>query len=112
MKLLAPWSLVVRSSLAVSIASCHHPNQLLFGFGEIVINHNTYGVTNHLSFLRNDIEVLRSTKKNAPVSDNIIASKLTPHKATRAALSETGSHVNDLNICQGPTSEFALISFL
>ena len=66
--LLAPWSLTIRTPLAVSIASCRHPIQLLSDLGEEVICREiTYGLPNRLYFSReNGAQVLRLPKTLRP----------------------------------------------
>ena len=102
----------IRSSLAVSKASCRHPIQMLSGFEEEAICCNNIRRTNYLAFFENDVKVLRSTK-NAPASSTIAVSKRPPpNKTTRAGLLEMCGRAVDLNIPQDQTPELALISLL
>ena len=58
-----------------------------------VINHNTYGLTNRLFSLGNDVQLLRVPKSLQPLLP-LQRPKASIHYATRATLPETGSRVD------------------
>ena len=120
----APWSSLPSSFLlhgvtwhsfipAVSIASyrltlmapSNQPN-----FGEIAINRNTYGITNRLSSLENDVPKSSDYQKRSSLGYHRSIQTKPLHKATRATFSETGRHVDDFYNRQDQTP--ALILFL
>ena len=105
--------LVVHLFLEGSTASFRHPIQLfLSGFGGIAIYHNNVRRTKSLApFLENGVEVLCSTK-TLELQTPPQRPKRTPHEATRVALPEMGSCVDDLNIRQDRTPDFTLVSFI
>ena len=109
-----PWH-VYPAVPAVPTVPCRHPAQLfLSGLGEITFyrSNNARRTKSLVLLLENDVEVFRPTKMLQPWVLSQRPKQPPPHKATRTALSETGSRVADLNIHQSQTPEFALISFL
>ena len=103
--------LATHSSFAVSIASCRHPIQLLFGFGETPNCRNNIRCTKLLVLL-SKVMLKYAQQKRSSLRYHRSVPNETPHEAKRAALSETGSRVDDLNNRQDQTPEFALILFV
>ena len=82
--------LAIRSSLAVSIASCRHPIQLLSGFGEIRICRNKIRHTKPLVlFLRMMLKYAQ--QKRSSLKCNCSVPNDSPHEATRAAVALSGN---------------------
>ena len=105
--------LVIRSFLVVSAASGRltliaHTSQLLSlsGFGKITIYRKLVAL-----FLEENAAVLPSTKRPSFVCHRSV-SNVPLHEATRAALSEMSSRVDDLNIRRDQIPDVALFSFL
>ena len=114
-KLLAPWRFLTFAYPHTTHNSCRRtltaPRTSLASGGTAIIRNTHGGVTNNLLSFDNDVRLLRVPKTFQPLLPLQRPNEPIQY-ATRAALPETGSRVDDMYNLQGQTLAFVLFLFL